>query len=193
MTSLEIITGPMFSGKSEKLISILCKERLAGKKILVVKPADDSRTTHEIVARTKDAESKNFKKSASFPAKTVGSEDQLSELLDANEYDVLAIDEAQFFNYWLLDFIKKYKLNKNKKDLRIIITGLDLDAWGRTFGSMGDLMALANSVKKLTAVCFVCKRKATYTQRKGPSRKQIEVGDNEAYEARCEQCFKPIS
>ncbi len=192
MAYLEVITGPMFSGKSEELIRLLRRERIAKKKILVIKPAGDTRTAQEVAARTKDMESDIFKKSASFPAQPVGSKDEVLELLNAEAYDVLGVDEAQFFDYWLLDLIKELKLDGTKADLRIIVTGLDLDAWGRTFGTMGDLMALANSVQKLTAICFVCGKDAMYTQKIGGSKKQIEVGDTDIYEARCERCFEPV-
>lgn len=191
MAHLKVITGPMFSGKSEELIRILRREKIANKKILVIKPDCDNRTGAEIAARAKDIETDIFKKSASFPAQTVSSKEDALKLIKDRDCDVLGIDEAQFFEHWLLDLIKEMKLNK--AELKIVATGLDLDAWGMTFGIMGDLMALANIVQKLTAICFVCGQEAMYTQKiGGSSKKQIEVGDKEIYEARCEKCFAPF-
>lgn len=194
MAHLKVITGPMFSGKSEELIRILRREKIANKKILVIKPDCDNRTGAEIAARAKDIETDIFKKSASFPAQTVSSKEDALKLIKDHDCDVLGIDESQFFKIWLIDLVRDLKFGKIKNDLKIVATGLDLDAWGVTFGIMGDLLALADNVQKLTAICFTCGREAMYTQKiGGSSKKQIEVGDKEIYEARCENCFAPFN
>lgn len=192
-STLTVITGPMFSGKSEELIRILRRAKIAKKKILVVKPDRDTRTEKEIAARATDDEERIFKKSATFPAHPVSTKDEIADLIEKSQCDILGVDEAQFFEYWFLDFLINLKRRKAGKNLKLIVAGLDMDAWGRTFGIMGDIMAAANEVQKLTAICFSCGEPAIYTQKIGGSKKQIEVGDREIYEARCENCFEPVT
>lgn len=180
----------MFSGKTEELIRILHRADLAGKKVLVLKPRRDTRTENEISSRRKpSAQSLEFEKSGSFPAFPVGAKSEALELLLQYQPNVLGIDEAQFFNPWLIEFIEELLNRHKEQDFKIIAAGLDLDAWQRPFGVVPHLMAIADEVQKETAVCFQCKeRPAILTQKLTSSAQLIEVGDANIYEARCRAC-----
>lgn len=189
MSTLEIITGPMFCGKSTELIRRLETAKWAGKNILVIKPASDVRTGGEIASRGKDSETEKFVRKAEFPAVAVASEKEILRLFRGKVFDVLAIDEAQFFGEWFVAFAEKLLAKEAGRDLRIIACGLDLDAWRKPFGIMPDLMAMANSVLKLQAVCFSCRSEhAVFSQKLSGAKKLVDVGDSEKYEARCRKC-----
>ena len=189
MAYLKVITGPMFSGKTEELIRILHRSDLAGKRIVVVKPRIDSRTDEEIASRrTSDGKSTEFTKSGSFPATSIETDAELEAILNEEHPAILGIDEAQFFQPWLFDYLANLLRRYNDSDFLILVAGLDMDAWGRPFGMMPQLMALADEVQKETAICFKCKQPAMYTQKLSDSTEQVEVGDAEIYEARCRVC-----
>ncbi len=189
MAYLKVITGPMFSGKTEELIRILHRSDLAGKKIVVVKPEIDSRSEGEIASRrSTDNTSKEFAKFGSFPALSVSTADELDGIVRSEKPAILGIDEAQFFQPWLFDYLAELLRRYNHSDLQILVAGLDMDAWGRPFGMMPHIMALADEVQKETAICFRCKAPAMYTQKLSNSTQQVEVGDFEIYEARCRVC-----
>lgn len=189
MAYLKVITGPMFSGKTEELIRILHRSDLAGKKIVVIKPRIDSRTEAEIASRrTSDAQSTEFKKSGSFPAQAIESAEELEAIIREDHPAILGIDEAQFFGAWMFDYLAELLRRYNHADFMILVAGLDMDAWGRPFGMMPHIMALADEVQKETAICFRCKGPAMYTQKLSNSIQQVEVGDSEIYEARCRLC-----
>lgn len=188
MARLEVITGPMFSGKSEELIKRLRRESYAGKRILVVKPREDTRTESRIVARTKN-KAGEFEPSQDFPATPIGSREELASLFFKVETDVLGIDEAQFFKPWLADFVREL-LEKNFVE-KIMVAGLDMDYRGNPFGPMPQLLAMCDDPRKETAVCFRCKKApAVMTQKiRKSSGEQVEVGDAGLYEARCRACW----
>lgn len=190
MAYLKVIAGPMFSGKTEELIRILQRSELAGKKALVLKPRLDTRTANEIASRRKPtAQSAEFQKSASYPAFPVSDAKEVYALLSEYLPSVLGIDEAQFFDYWLINLLEELLANNADKDFKIIVAGLDMDAWRRPFGIMPQLMSMADEVKKETAICFQCKeRPAIFSQKLLGSEAQVEVGDNNIYEARCRAC-----
>jgi thymidine kinase len=189
MAYFKIITGPMFSGKTEELIRLLHRSQIAGKKLLVVKPRIDSRTQNEIASRKKtNLEDGGFKKFMEFPAIPVSSADEIAALIDAHRPDVLGLDEAQFFEPWILNFVHTLLHKQADSDILILAAGLDMDAWGKPFGSIPELMAIANEVQKETAICFSCKQPATITQKLVNTGKTVEVGDAEIYEARCRKC-----
>src|SRR6476660_2800221 len=157
MAHLKVITGPMFSGKTEELIRILHRSDLAGKRIVVIKPRLDSRTDEEIASRkTSGGQSSEFTKSGSFPATSIESDVELDALLKEEHPAILGIDEAQFFQPWLFDYLASLLRRYNDSDLLILVAGLDMDAWARPFGIMPQLMALADEVQKETAICFKC-------------------------------------
>ncbi len=187
MAQLDIYAGPMRSGKSKELIRRLGIFEVAGKRVLVIKPKRDDRTGMEIAARGR-------KEKSVFPAYPIENENELSALLSKNPCDVLAVDEAQFFENWLVDFIKKLLEENKGEDFLIIVAGLELNAWRKEFGPVGELMLEADNVYKLKAVCNKCKRvpeNAIFTQKIGGTPDQeIEVGD-EIYEARCRSCWTP--
>lgn len=189
MAYLKVIAGPMFSGKTEELIRILHRSDLAGKKISVVKPRLDVRSADEIASRrTADAKSKDFTKSGSFPAIPIESAQELGDIVKREQPTILGIDEAQFFEPWLYDFLVDLLRRTSNTDLTILVAGLDMDAWGRPFGIMPQIMAMADEVQKETAICFQCKQPAMFTQKLVSSDQQVEVGDFEIYEARCRVC-----
>lgn len=190
MARLVVITGPMFSGKSEELIRLLRRQDIAKKRILVVKPTVDTRTGNCIASRRKGKSGK-FENSEEFPATPIGSREELEHLFFKVETDVLALDEAQFFGPWIVDFVQG--LIEKKSVHKIIVAGLDMDAWGKPFGPMPELLAMADEVKKETAVCFRCGREevpAVITQKlaKG-SGEQVEVGNADLYGACCRDCW----
>ncbi|MDB4939873.1 MAG: tdk [Candidatus Doudnabacteria bacterium] len=194
MAYMKVITGPMFSGKTEELIRVLNRAEIAGKKILVIKPKIDIRTENEIASRRKaDIKANEFKKYSSFYAYPVGSAAEVLSLINVHQPSVLGIDEAQFFDAWMIDFLAEFLKNNSENDLTIVAAGLDMDAWGRPFGIMPQLMTIADHVQKETAICFVCKKPAIFTQKLSESSSQVEVGDFDIYEARCRVChFAPI-
>lgn len=185
---LTVITGPMFSGKTEELIRRLRRYQHARKKILAVKPAIDTRQ-ETICARQIDGQGKS-EASASFPAMPVANRQELSQLFEKQQPDVLAIDEAQFFDPWIVDYVKSL-LRQRNLNLMIYVIGLDQDAWGKPFGHLGELMVYAHKVVKLTAVCFVCSEQANLSFKKKSGTGTCEPGDADIYEARCLRCWEP--
>ena len=192
MAYLKVITGPMFSGKTEELIRILHRSDLAGKRIVVVKPRLDVRSAEEIASRrTSNGITKDFAKSGSFPATPIDSAQELGDIIRTTQPNILGVDEAQFFQPWLYDFLFDLLRHRSNTDLTVLVAGLDMDAWGRPFGIMPQLMSLADEVQKETAICFRCKQPAMFTQKLVSSEQQVEVGDSEIYEARCRICHVP--
>ncbi len=185
---LEVIVGPMFSGKSEELIRRLNRAVIARQSVAVFKPAIDARYHETHVASHAGRVT---------PAVAVGSTEQVrgllqghGELLDTGVPplpDVVAFDEAQFFDAGLVPLA----LELADQGVRVILAGLDLDFRGEPFGVMPELLSRAESVEKLTAICVVCGAPATRTQRLiggQPARRSdpvVMVGAAESYEARC--------
>lgn len=184
--TLTVFAGPMFSGKSEALLARIKRARYARKIVLVVKPHIDNRTAGEIASRELNEEGK-FKKSSSAPAEIVANPAQLMELVSKTGCDVIAVDEAQFFEPWFVG-LAHYLVWELGKD--IIVSGLDLDAWRKPFGIMPQLLAMADKVHKMNAHCFQCGAEARFTQKLAGGQSQIEVGDADKYEARCAECFE---
>lgn len=174
MGKIEIITGPMFSGKTTELMRRLERYTLAGKNVILFKPHLDSRTETEIAT---SSVRKQFRTQVLTLHKPIG--------IEAN---VVAIDEAQFFGEWIITYVQSLK----DQGKILIISGLDMDAHRRPFGHMGHLMAIADSVSKLTAVCR-CGEDAVYTWLKDSIPQQkgniILIGDSERYEPRCQKCY----
>lgn len=192
MARLEVITGPMFSGKSTVLISKLERATYAERRVLVIKPKIDTRTVSRIASRKKkNKKDSTFEEHGSFPAHEVTSAQEFIQLVSQHQPDVLAIDEVQFFPEWIPQLINELLDVNENSDFVIIVSGLDMDAWKKPFGIIPQLMAMADEVDKLTAVCFKCKKPANLTYKYGGTLSQIiEVGDTEKYEARCRSCHK---
>ena len=174
---IEVICGPMFSGKSEELLRRLKRARIAKKKYQLFKPAvDDRYSESEVVSHSGDRMKCHVLKD--WP-----------EFLYAFEEDaeIIAFDEAQFFNYqfdWVPLLATLSNLANTGK--RVIIAGLDMDSQGKPFGPMPKIMAIAEEVTKLTAVCEACGEPATHTYRLAEGKtEQVLVGAGEHYQARC--------
>lgn len=190
MARLEVITGPMFSGKSEELLRRLKRAAYADQSILLLKPAIDKRKTRDIFQLVENDQKlagyKNLSK------QTVGSIDDLKDGGPLIEYDILAVDEIHFFEKWFEKILTKVLEVGRHLDITIIVSGLDMDYLRQPFGTMPDLLARADEIVKLTAVCANCKGKkgpAIFTQKKTETGKHVEVGDEELYEARCRACY----
>lgn len=177
---IDCITGPMFSGKSEELIKRINKKYIAGSKFVIYKPYRDTRTTNKITSRS----------GYSLKAKPLKDNEillyhqHMANNINMFGVDLVAFDEAQFFIKQVVMFVKDLQ----KFNIDIIISGLDTDYSLQPFGAMPDLLALANTVTKLTAVCHNCGADAPYTYRKSNSKQQIIVGDADIYEAACGAC-----
>lgn len=177
---LEVITGPMFSGKSEELIRRLKRARIARQRVACFKPDIDLRYHRTAIASHS---------SQTHEAATVANVERLRETLaqQLDEVEVVGIDEAQFFDEGIIPFsLELVHLGK-----RVIIAGLDTTFAGEPFGPIPALMAIADEVTKLSAVCMVCGAPAIHTQRLGQSQELVVVGAAGLYEARCRACFRP--
>jgi thymidine kinase len=173
--SIEVIVGSMFSGKTEELIRLLRRAKYARQVIQVFKPEIDNRYSVDHVA--------SHDKSL-FPSTVIRqAKDIFSHLVP--ETQVIGIDEGQFFDSQLPQVVSLLA----DRGLRVIVAGLDMDWKGEPFHPMPELMALAESVTKLQAVCVACGAAASRTQRLVASASQVLVGDVGSYEARCRSCF----
>jgi thymidine kinase len=179
---IEVICGSMFSGKTEEMIRRIRRARIAKQNVQVFKPALDKRYHAEQVASHNGLQ---------WHAVPVGSARQISEQL-APDTTVLAVDEAQFFD-WELSVVCN---DLAQRGLRVILAGLDMDFRGEPFGPMPLLMAEAEEVTKLQAICVSCGAPASRTQRLIDGRPAayddpiILVGGSESYEARCRHCHE---
>ncbi len=190
MARLEVITGPMFSGKSEELVRRLRRAAFANQSIFLCNPASDVRRTRNIFNLvSNDNKLSSYQHLSRYNITDV---ENLKEAFDEHKPHILAIDEAQFLflNYEVFDFLVDLLEREKNSDFLIIVSGLCLDADGRSFGVLPELMAKADEICLLNAVCVRCGNPAIFTQKKpGGSQKQVEVGDENLYEARCRKCF----
>ncbi len=177
--SIEVITGSMFSGKTDELIRRLRRATIARQKVQVFKPAIDIRYAEQKVTSHAGSD---------YDAIPVECSDEIPIMLDP-EATVIAIDEAQFFDNGVIEHCRRFA----HAGLRVIVAGLDTDFRGEPFGPMPVLMAEAEQVDKLQAICMVCGEPACRTQRLvngKPARYSdpvVIVGAAEMYEARCRQ------
>ncbi len=177
---IEVIVGPMFSGKSEELIRRLKRARIARQRVVCFKPDIDLRYHRTSIASHS---------AQTHEASTVANTERLREALapQLNSIEVVGIDEAQFFDEAIIPLVVELvHLGK-----RIILAGLDTTFTAEPFGPIPSLMAIADEVSKLSAVCMVCGQPAIHTQRLGSSQELVVVGAAGVYEARCRACFKP--
>jgi len=175
---VEVVAGGMFSGKSEELVRRLRRAAIARQKVQVFKPGADTR--HEpcrLVTRD----------NRELEAVSVACSCELRQKLDP-AVEVVGIDEAQFFDLGLVELVGELA----DRGMRVIVAGLDLDYLRRPFGPMPQLLALAEYVDKMHAVCMRCGEPACYSQRIAGGSEQLQVGDTEFYEARCRGCFEPF-
>jgi thymidine kinase len=179
---IEVITGPMFSGKSEELIRRLKRARIARQRVICYKPDIDLRYHRTSIASHS---------SQTHEACTVTNVEHLKAALypQLQEVDVIGIDEAQFFDASIIPLIVELvHLGK-----RILIAGLDTTFNAEPFGPIPALMAISDEVTKLSAVCMVCGAPAIHTQRLGQSQELVLVGAAGLYEARCRTHFEPFA
>ncbi len=184
---LEVITGPMFSGKSATLIQLLENATYAKKQILVIKPALDNRSGQTEITTRKIIRGRSTIINR-FPAHSINSLKEFRKATEINYFHVLGIEEGQFLGSWIIRAVAELLNERAHDDLRIIIAGLDMTANMEPFGSMPQLLAMADEVIKLHAVCFKCGKDARYTQKLGGTTDRIQVGDLGLYEARCRPC-----
>jgi len=174
---IEVISGPMFSGKTEELIRRLRRAVIAGQAVGIFKPSVDVRYHPEEVV-SHDARS--------LPSVSVG---RAEELLDrAASFKVVGIDEAQFFGPELVEVANALA----DRGQRVVVAGLDLDHLGRPFGPMPNLMATAEFVTKVHAICVRTGGLAHYSLRKDPEGQLIQLGHSDAYEPVSRAVFAQI-
>ncbi|MCS7023334.1 MAG: thymidine kinase [Bryobacteraceae bacterium] len=174
---IEVICGPMFSGKSEELIRRLRRAMIARKRVQVFKPAlDDRYSSNEIVSHADQR----------MRSEVVTGADQILERLDWRA-QVVGVDEANFLGPRLVA-VASQLADAGKQ---VIIAGLDTDYMGRPFAPIPELLALAESITKTLAICMRCGNPAKHTQRLVESDDLIVVGAAGMYEARCRRCFEP--
>ena len=171
---IEVITGSMFSGKTEELIRRLRRTQFANQNLIIYKPHNDVRysKTKVVSHDANSLESINVKKSTDI-------------LQVPRDINVVGIDEAQFFDMELPDVCEKLALS----GIRVIIAGLDMDFKGRPFGPMPELMAIAEYVTKVHAICPHCGNLATHSYRLSDETETVVLGEKDKYEPRCRVCY----
>ncbi len=174
---VEVICGSMFSGKTEELIRRLKRARFAGQRVEIFKPLIDVRySTDEVVSHD----------SNTIPSTPV--ESSASILLMATDVDVVAVDEAQFFDSGLVDVCRRLA----NSGIRVIVAGLDMDYLGKPFGPMPDLMATAEYVTKVHAICVRCGAPANHSHRLAADDRLVMLGETDSYEPLCRHCFNKL-
>lgn len=177
---IEVVAGCMFSGKSEELIRRLKRAQIAKQKVIALKSSLDDRYGLETITSHSGAR---------LESALVSSPSDVLRIVEEKQIEVVGIDEVQFFDSGIIA-VAEYLAGKGA---RVILAGLDQDFRGEPFGPMPELLALAEEVTKLTAVCMVCGKPATRTQRivnGRPARYDdpvVMVGAAESYEARCRE------
>lgn len=171
---IEVICGSMFSGKTEELIRRLNRALLAHQQVAIFKPTIDQRYSKDKVVSHNDN---------SIPSTPVNFSSDI--LLRANSCEVIGIDEAQFFDDAIIDVVDQLA-NQGK---RVIIAGLDMNFKGEPFAPMDKLMAIAEYITKVHAICMECGRVASYSYRRTKSKQTVVLGEKDIYEALCRRCF----
>lgn len=171
---IEVICGCMFSGKTEELLRRLKRVNIAGKTAEIFKPMIDTRYDPN------DIVSHDASRTRSTPV-----ENPFNILLMASGVDVVGIDEAQFFDAGIVEVVEEL----SKQGMRVIVAGLDMDYTGKPFGPMPSLLARAEYITKLHAVCVKCGDIANYSYRKPLIDDQVLLGEKDVYEPRCRHCF----
>ena len=171
---IEVICGSMFSGKTEELIRRLKRAQFAKQKVEIFKPCIDVRYSEDKVV-SHDAHAIQSK-----PIKTA------EEMLNVNsDIQVIGIDEAQFFGETIVNVVTEL----SKRGIRVIIAGLDTDFLGKPFGPMPALMAIAEDVQKVHAICVKCGSLANHSHRLSKNDDLVVLGEKDIYEPLCRECF----
>ncbi len=171
---IEVICGSMFSGKTEELIRRLNRAKLARQKVEIFKPSVDKRYDEFNVVSHNEAY---------IRSSPVNFADDI--LLLSGDCDVVGIDEVQFFDDQIISVAQKL----TNQGIRVILAGLDMDFEGNPFEPMPRLMAIAEYVTKVQAICMKCGDLAGFSLRLSDSRQKVMLGEKESYEARCRKCF----
>jgi thymidine kinase len=172
--SIEVITGSMFSGKTEELIRRLRRAQFAGLKVEIFKPSLDKRFSETRVVSHDD------KSIISTPVDNAS-----SILFFAGDVNVVGIDEAQFFDNSIIDVCNSLA----DDGIRIVIAGLDMDFMGKPFGPMPSLLAIAEYITKVHAICMRCGNLAQYSFRKSDDAQIVLLGEKNLYEPLCRSCY----
>ncbi len=173
---IEVICGPMFSGKTEELIRRLRRAQIARQRVAIVKPETDIRYGRDHLV------SHNQQR---IPSRMVSHSDEVLQV--AEEAEVIGIDEVQFLDSGVLDVCERLA----DAGKRVIVAGLDQDYAARPFEPVPQLLAMAEYITKTLAICVRCGNPANRTQRVGIATGRIAVGSSDLYEARCRRCFDP--
>jgi thymidine kinase len=172
--SIEVITGSMFSGKTEELIRRLRRAQFAGLKVEIFKPSLDKRYSETRIV------SHDEKSITSTPVDNAS-----AILLLASDVNVVGIDEAQFFDASIVEVCNTLADN----GIRIVVAGLDMDFMGKPFGPMPALLAIAEYVTKVHAICMQCGNLAQYSFRKSDEEQVVVLGEKDKYEPLCRTCY----
>ena len=176
--SIEVIAGSMFSGKTEELIRRLNRARIAGLKVEIYKPALDTRYSDTLVV------SHDERSITSTPV-----ENASMILLLSEGVQVIGIDEAQFFNNEIVDVCNELA----DRGMRVIVAGLDMDYSRKPFGPMPDIIAIAEYVTKVHAICVECGNLANYSFRKAKDKNVVLLGEMDIYKPLCRNCYNKLS
>ena len=172
--SIEVICGSMFSGKTEELIRRMKRAQFAKQKVEIYKPCIDVRYSEDQVVSHD---------SHSIPSIPI---DTPAKMLDiSSDVEVVGIDEAQFFDNTLVDVVQTLA----NKGIRVIIAGLDTDFLGKPFGPMPALMAVAEDIQKVHAICVKCGSPANHSHRLSASDELVVLGETDIYEPLCRHCY----
>ena len=174
---IEVVCGPMFSGKSEELIRRLRRAEIARQRVQIFKPRIDERYSSNHIVSHSDLK---------IRSEAVKNADELMTRVDLRT-EIIGIDEAQFLGPEIVQAVEKLA----DMSKRIIIAGLDTDYLGRPFHPMPELLAIADEITKTLAICMQCGNPAKHTQRLVANEDLIVVGAAGMYEARCRRCFEP--
>lgn len=171
---IEVICGSMFSGKTEELIRRLKRAQIANMKVEIFKPAMDVRYDEQkIVSHDENA----------IHSTPIDHSQKI--LLLAQNVEVVGVDEAQFFDLEITSVCEQLAL----RGTRVIVAGLDMDYKKQPFGQMPQLLAVADYITKLHAICVVCGNIANYSYRKSSEASQVVLGEKDKYEPRCRHCY----
>ena len=171
---IEVITGSMFSGKTEELIRRLKRAKIAMQHVEIFKPRIDTRYSEdEVISHDENT----------IPSTPVSSAGNI--LLLTKEVDVVGVDEAQFFDMGLIEVCNQLA----NRGIRVIVAGLDMDFMGRPFGPVPGLIATAEYVSKVHAICVRCGNLAHHTHRKMKADKLVLLGQKDLYEPLCRKCY----
>ena len=177
---IEVVCGSMFSGKTEELLRRLRRATIARQRVTLFKPALDTR-----YAEAHGADAVVSHDATAMPSVVVSTADQM--VLLVGDADVVGIDEVQFFGHEVVAVAERFA----REGRRVIAAGLDQDYLGRPFEPVPQLMAVAEHVTKLHAVCVRCGAPANHSQRTVSADTRLLIGEKEAYEPRCRTCFVP--